>query len=72
MSLRLSHNSAGSSPLSLPQSNSHETNILCNEDSVDSIPTCPVGMIVGLMWPSCVRMRLLLSSLFLTGARCLS
>jgi len=52
MSLRLPRNSAGSSPLSLPHSSSHETKILCNEDSMVSLPTSPMGMIVWLICPS--------------------
>ena len=52
MSLRLSRNIAGSSPLSLSRSSLHETKILCLEESMDSLPMCPVGMIVRVICPS--------------------
>ena len=63
MSLKLYRYSVGSSPLSLPMSNSHETMVLWSDAPSDSFHACPLGMSVRLICPLCVRIRLSLSSL---------
>ena len=58
--------------LCLGARNSQEMKALCSDASLESLPMCPLGIIVGLICPSRVRMRLSLSCVFLTGARCWS
>jgi hypothetical protein len=68
----MSLKSVGSSPLSLALSTSQDTNALCSDASLDSLPMCPVGNRVWIVRSSWVRTRLSLSSRPLIDALCCS